>query len=975
MAFAASSTTTGDHPTRVAADGLVAISPLKKMAMEANEQTPIRIGQVVSTDLIFDVGHGRTVTLRDVPVFLVGAFNQIRLHGMETEGLFRREGNATRLKMIWGPYHGHVGIPAVCTIPDICSMIKRFFRESQKPLFADLQSQLLQFAVSIDHEPTKLKSILQLCHVLPAAHLGTLGYLMRQLKFLADNSEKHQMTAENLATVFAPTLFREEPTSTKKAKKESKGSQDDLLAAVRVDTTVKISLVKLLIEHADLIGVMSDAERPPLSKRYSTASEKYAPTAEPPHQSNKSTPSHPTASRSSSAKPTSRSANNSSGRLRKDGKPDRRFARKDDEEKLDNGRSSKQRRSSSTVRDVFNSIASKLRSKSPPPSPPVDATSKSTVVTGADNGDFTVSKLRHALDDTNAVSRRSPEQVPDPQTKLVFEYDSPRSDLSDEQRGRRQSSTTSLITSPPRMTATVQRVQSTKSTASRTQTKAPNVFEWSSPAMEPTTVSSKAVSPPYTPASGISLTTGYRHQLPTVVDNSPAAAVSTTPAAGRTLRTRSSFNVEEVAKAVNLPANVTKMLPNDQCHSLLSADYLATNKHQPDRRRRHTAPIRNNPLRRNQPNTVNSGLKNPKDRRLTAILTTDATTDPQTGGGIKRRSRSVERFAPTASPSASSADEDDQIAAMTTADESALDSAALLEQKGLEARQRRAKRMKRKEAETAAAATMTSPIKTTEVVKATNSPSDPTTSVLKDHNEMASPTASTNDDQNVVTITKVPEKSLPLIVVDGPPSDDTSVGTASLGTKSDATGNDDDFADSDIRREQLLAASDHRDLRSGPAHVAMDNTRPSVAFIQKHRRGLVQQRVSQFVNIAESNSVEHLAAADGVARGRHSTSSATDAFRLDSDGFVKPMATPAARASRSSAKTCIGLNSSSTNPPIPIRPPKVIPKRLNAATSSPKSPLRGVRGPANRSSSKSSPLREIPAGRSSPRKAPLINRI
>lgn len=31
----------------------------------------------------------------------MGAFNQIRLNGMETEGLFRREGNATRLKMIW----------------------------------------------------------------------------------------------------------------------------------------------------------------------------------------------------------------------------------------------------------------------------------------------------------------------------------------------------------------------------------------------------------------------------------------------------------------------------------------------------------------------------------------------------------------------------------------------------------------------------------------------------------------------------------------------------------------------------------------------------------------------------------------------------------------------------------------------------------------------------------------------------------
>ncbi len=53
----------------VAVDGMVSMSPLKK-TVEADEHTPIRIGQVISTDLVFNVGDGRTVTLHDVPVYV-----------------------------------------------------------------------------------------------------------------------------------------------------------------------------------------------------------------------------------------------------------------------------------------------------------------------------------------------------------------------------------------------------------------------------------------------------------------------------------------------------------------------------------------------------------------------------------------------------------------------------------------------------------------------------------------------------------------------------------------------------------------------------------------------------------------------------------------------------------------------------------------------------------------------------------------
>lgn len=81
-------------------------------------------------------------------------------------------------------------------------------------------------------------------YTLPPAHIGTLGYLMRQLLGvgavsmvyrihcklyrslmcqISRHADKHQMDAANLATVFAPTLFREDKEKAKR--KDRRGSQ------------------------------------------------------------------------------------------------------------------------------------------------------------------------------------------------------------------------------------------------------------------------------------------------------------------------------------------------------------------------------------------------------------------------------------------------------------------------------------------------------------------------------------------------------------------------------------------------------------------------------------------------------------------------------------------------------------------------------------------------------------------------------
>jgi hypothetical protein len=107
-----------NQQTMPAIDGLIGMSIVKVSKNgEPKETTPIRIGHVASRDLLIKVNGGGELRLEGVPVyeyyncyiilqdkylrFLIDAFNFIRLNGLNTEGIFRREGNANRLKTIW----------------------------------------------------------------------------------------------------------------------------------------------------------------------------------------------------------------------------------------------------------------------------------------------------------------------------------------------------------------------------------------------------------------------------------------------------------------------------------------------------------------------------------------------------------------------------------------------------------------------------------------------------------------------------------------------------------------------------------------------------------------------------------------------------------------------------------------------------------------------------------------------------------
>ena len=95
---------------------------------------------------------------------------------------------------------------------DVCTMIKRFFRQLTPSLFDQSQSeQLRKMAMTLrDNREMCVSTVFAVLSGVPNAHIATLGYVMRQLKRVSGRAARNKMTVSNLAVVFAPCVFRDE---------------------------------------------------------------------------------------------------------------------------------------------------------------------------------------------------------------------------------------------------------------------------------------------------------------------------------------------------------------------------------------------------------------------------------------------------------------------------------------------------------------------------------------------------------------------------------------------------------------------------------------------------------------------------------------------------------------------------------------------------------------------------------------------
>ncbi|NXG41120.1 RHG18 protein, partial [Psilopogon haemacephalus] len=146
-----------------------------------------------------------------IPLIFQKLITHIEEATLETEGLLRIPGAATRIKSLCQEleakfYDGTFNWEHVKQ-HDAASLLKLFIRELPQPL---LTVQYLKAFQDVQNLPTRkqqLQALNLLVLLLPEANRDTLKVLLEFLQRVIDHRDKNKMTLKNVAMVMAPNLF------------------------------------------------------------------------------------------------------------------------------------------------------------------------------------------------------------------------------------------------------------------------------------------------------------------------------------------------------------------------------------------------------------------------------------------------------------------------------------------------------------------------------------------------------------------------------------------------------------------------------------------------------------------------------------------------------------------------------------------------------------------------------------------------
>ncbi|XP_004846028.1 rho GTPase-activating protein 18 isoform X3 [Heterocephalus glaber] len=146
-----------------------------------------------------------------IPLIFQKLISRIEEGGLETEGLLRIPGAATRIKNLCQEleakfYEGTFNWENVKQ-HDAASLLKLFVRELPQPLLGAEHLRAFQAVQNLPTKKQQLQALNLLVVLLPDANRDTLKALLEFLQRVIDNKEKNKMTVMNVAMVMAPNLF------------------------------------------------------------------------------------------------------------------------------------------------------------------------------------------------------------------------------------------------------------------------------------------------------------------------------------------------------------------------------------------------------------------------------------------------------------------------------------------------------------------------------------------------------------------------------------------------------------------------------------------------------------------------------------------------------------------------------------------------------------------------------------------------
>jgi len=183
-----------------------------------------------------------------VPKFLINAVTLLERH-INTEGLFRKSGSVARQKELRENIEQGADFGEANPL-DVSSMIKQFFRELPDALLTSHLHDIFIKCYGLEVHSQRVVSVLVSCLILPWQHLCTLRYIMLFLGNVASHCENNKMDITNLAVCLAPNFIH---------CGHSNKQLDTMSCGESKRLEVERSIIELLIENAESIGMVSDS--------------------------------------------------------------------------------------------------------------------------------------------------------------------------------------------------------------------------------------------------------------------------------------------------------------------------------------------------------------------------------------------------------------------------------------------------------------------------------------------------------------------------------------------------------------------------------------------------------------------------------------------------------------------------------------------------------------------------------------------
>ncbi|XP_045784309.1 arf-GAP with Rho-GAP domain, ANK repeat and PH domain-containing protein 1 [Maniola jurtina] len=161
--------------------------------------------------------HHQQLTKENIPVIVDKSLSFIYAHGSLSEGIYRRAGSSLVLSELLARFRRDSWsvqlTPGQHSEHDVAGVLKRFFRDLPEPLVPQEKHSALIEVLEMSEPAARHAAYRDVMTSLPLVAQRTARKLFAHLHFLQTMSHANKMNAENLASVWAPTIMPTAVTS------------------------------------------------------------------------------------------------------------------------------------------------------------------------------------------------------------------------------------------------------------------------------------------------------------------------------------------------------------------------------------------------------------------------------------------------------------------------------------------------------------------------------------------------------------------------------------------------------------------------------------------------------------------------------------------------------------------------------------------------------------------------------------------